>query len=306
MSFLAKSPAFLALGLLWGALAYPGNILSQDPATETAKALEKLNKAVEGLNTKVDAIKLAAEANQKGSMELEKRIKTLEGNRQNLTAPATSAAVPAPPAPGGVVPVEGEPAPAPENTIVPASFWTVEHAQTLDLYRMEPRIKEATKMLSDAFAHAAAQAQSAKNAAELTPVVGNFREAFLKGLQESGRTDLTVSVWESTVNEWLTIVNEQLKGKKFAAYKQTLIEAFTDGAQKAGPWGDAIETKHDNARGVAGGGTAASAGGSQSGSSGGGGSYSTGYLPPLAAFHHAWHVRKVNRIQARIQLYNGR
>lgn len=314
MTFLAKCPSFLAIGLLLFALANPGKTLAQaaDPAAETtASALEKLSKTVEALTMKVDALKSVAEANQKGSLDLDKRIKALEGNRQNLTAPATPSTAGAAPAPAGIVPEEGEPAPTVETTIVPASFWTVENAKTLGIYWGEgtdPRPKEATKMLADAFAQAALQAQAAKNAAELTPVVGNFRDSFLKTIKESGRTSTTISVWESTVNDWLTIVNEQLKGKKFAAYQKTLFEAFTEGAQKAGPWGIAIDKSHDDARGVAGGGTAASAdGGPQfGGSTGGGGSYTTGYLPPLAAYHHSWHVRKMNRIQARIQLYSGR
>ncbi len=291
---------------------------AQEPAAEGAPATEggapaaeeefnpqKLSKQVSDLGELVKGMKASLELMQKGTSDLRKEFNEFK------VGPGAAAKPAAPAAAGGLLPAvalkEGE-EPKEDTSIVPKSFWTVENSQTLEIYRFEPRILEATKILSNVFAQGAAKIQNATTPEEVEGIPKEFRDMFLDELKESGRTDKTIATWENVGNHWFKEVAPKLEGKMLPEYKETLRAAFAEAAENVKLWGIAIDESHDANRGVAGGGQAAGTGGSGGVSSGGGGasSYSGNYLPPFAAFHHSVHVRRVNRLESRIRLYGGR
>jgi len=153
-------------------------------------------------------------------------------------------------------------------------------------------------MVSEVFGLAANEAAAAKTPEELEQVPAKYRAMFLKKLEDSGRTELTVQTWGNAVDAWLSFVNKDLQqAPDFESYQKTLVAALRDGQKNALPWGEALDKAHDDSRGGA---TAAAASGRAAAGTASGGAY----LPPLAAFHQAWHVRKVRRLQARISAYS--
>jgi hypothetical protein len=261
--------------------------------------IEKLTQAVESLKLEVGGLRTVIDGQKDLVNDLQRDVKSLK------TPTALAGAVPGAGVPRAAV-VGTPPAPGPreatEPTAVPANFWTIDAAQRLGLYRFEPRIKEATTMVSEVFGLAANEAAAAQTPEELEQVPAKYRALFLKKLEDSGRTELTVQTWGNAVDAWLSFVNQDLlkytqtADANFEGYRDILVAALRDGQKNALPWGEAIDQAHDDARGGA---TAAASGRTSAGTASGG-----AYLPPLAAFHQAWHVRKVRRWQGRISAYS--
>ncbi|MEX2174212.1 MAG: hypothetical protein WD872_07610 [Pirellulaceae bacterium] len=263
----------------------------------------KLTKAIEGLTTELSRVGQRVEGlegvvgGQNNLInDLQRDVQALKKN-PSISGSTRAAVIDTPPAPTNL---DGTARELPEPPTVPGTFWTVEASQRLGIYRFEPRIKEATQMISELFGLAANEAAAATTPEELEVVPGKFRQLFIEKLEASGRTELTVHTWGNAVDAWLSHINEKLKtAADFEAYRTFLVEALRDGQKNAVAWGVAIDKAHDDARGGA---IEAAASGMTAAGSGSAG----GYLPPLAAFHNARHLRKVNRLKGRIYMYGRR
>jgi len=303
----SKSRWASLFGLLTLVLCSSG--FGQPPPPLTAEQIREIVKAAVD-----DAIKPVRDS----LLGIETRVKTVEAGlgasgRAAVVAETEAAAVaeevatdaqppPAQPPAGAapaVPPAAGEPA-AVAGQIVPKEFWSVETTKKSGLYYAEPEWAGAIRLLKTAF----------KSAAEgIPPRPAEFNQRIYMDLQiklfedalvESGRRqENQIQAWKNFWELWMAAANASLTKPEVPVEQRRELfrQAFLEGITAMDDWLNQVETEHDKGtEGTTGRGSASDRTGS--GSLG-------GYLPPLAAYHQAKHIRRMRRIESRIQAFRS-
>ena len=198
------------------------------------------------------------------------------------------------PAPGAA----GQPPAAAGMThVVPLEFWSVEMAKKSGVYYVEPNLPDAMKMLKSAFKQAA-------TAIPARPEPFNQRQfmdlqilRFKDQLVQSGRNqEDQLQAWANFWELWMAAANKTLDPVAVPERREMFRLAFQEGAEDMEDWVEKVEEEHN--KGTTRVSTTAANAGAASGSS------TWGYLPPLTAFHYAWHLKKMRRIQSRGQSWH--